>query len=178
MYDDLNQKIGTIYEQHYLAVYCFLLHFTGNQSDTEDLTQEVFIRVVKALPKFDGRVAIKTWLFSIAKHIAIDHYRKRKLQELVTDNWLFRLTAKDGLPEVELDYKEGMRELKKALQKLKPQYRMVVILRSIEGYNIKETAELLDISETKVKVDYHRALKKLQGYLTESVKGGIQNELV
>ncbi|MBY0086823.1 RNA polymerase sigma factor [Brevibacillus brevis] len=177
MYDDLNEKMGSIYEQHYMAVYCFLLHFTGNQNETEDLTQEVFTRVVKALPTYDGRVAVKTWLFSIAKHIAIDHYRKQKLYELVSENWLMRLTAKQGIPEVEMDNKEEMREIKDALQRLKPSYRMVVILRSVEGYSIRETAELLAISEAKVKVVYHRALKKLQHFLKDSVKGGIPHEL-
>ncbi|MFF0831273.1 RNA polymerase sigma factor [Brevibacillus sp. NPDC003359] len=177
MDDDLNQKMRSIYQQHYLAVYGFLFHFTGSQNETEDLTQEVFTRVVKVLPTYDGRVTVKTWLFSIAKHIAVDHYRKQKLYELVSENWLTRLTAKHGIPEVELDYKEEMREIKDALQRLKPSYRMVVILRSIEGYSIRETAELLDISEAKVKVIYHRALKKLQHYLKDSLEGGVPHEL-
>ncbi|GEC93473.1 RNA polymerase sigma factor [Brevibacillus brevis] len=177
MDDDLNENMRSIYQQHYLAVYCFLLHFAGNQNETEDLTQEVFTRVVKALPAYDGRVAVKTWLFSIAKHIAIDRYRKQKLYELVSENWLMRLTAKNGIPEVELDSKEEIREIKEALQRLKPSYRMVVILRSVEGYSIRETAELLDISEAKVKVIYHRALKKLQHYLKDSLEGGIPHEL-
>ena len=52
----------------------------GNQNDAEDLTQEVFIRVLKSLPKFNSDYPLNTWILSIAKHVAIDHYRKRDLR--------------------------------------------------------------------------------------------------
>ncbi|MED1948622.1 RNA polymerase sigma factor [Brevibacillus formosus] len=67
-----------MYHAHYQDVYYFLLHFSGNQNDAEDLTQEVFTRVLKGLAGFDGRFTLKTWLFSIAKHAAIDQHRKQK----------------------------------------------------------------------------------------------------
>lgn len=176
MHEDLNQRIRVIYETHYWDVYYFLLHFTGNQNETEDLTQDVFTSLLRALPKYDGRVAIKTWLFSIAKYIAIDYYRKQKLKFFFSEKRLGKLKSNEGVPEVELSHKEELWQLKRALQKLKPQYRMVIILRSIRGCSVKETAELLGISEAKVKVDYHRGLKQLQTYMGGSEKGGWHNE--
>jgi len=173
--DDLAKQISEIYEAYYNDLYYFLVYFTNKQEDAEDLTQEVFSRLLKAWPQYDGRVAMKTWLFSIAKHVAIDHYRKMKWQRLFSDIWLIRMMTKEGLPEPELEMKEEMRLIKEALQRLKPHLRIVVILRYIEEYSVKETAELLSIPETKVRVDCHRALQSLKKMLGQSIEGGIIN---
>lgn len=63
MSPDLAERIGVIYEAHYDDIYYFLLYFTGRQEDAEDMVQEVFSRLLKILPRYDGRVAMKTWLF-------------------------------------------------------------------------------------------------------------------
>lgn len=176
MGDDLEQRIRTIFSNHYQDVYAFLIHFTGNQNDAEDLTQEVFARLLQALPRYDGRVAMKTWLFSIAKHVAIDQYRKQKIKEFFSESWLRSIATKDDLPEASLSNKENMRELKQVLQQLKPHYRLVVILRCIEEYSVSETAQILGISEGKVKVDTHRALKRMKKIMGDSLEGGLQRE--
>ncbi len=175
MSDDLAKRISTIYDTYYDDIYYFLLYFTGRQQDAEDLAQEVFSRLLHILPQYDGRVAMKTWLFSIAKYAAIDQYRKMKWQRLFPEKWLAGMLSKEGLPESELETKEEMRLVKQALQKLKPQLRIIVILRYIEEYSVKETAELLAIPESKVRVDCHRGLKALQKILGESTEGGIVN---
>lgn len=168
-----------MYRTYYRDVYQFLLFFTGNENDAEDLTQEVFIRLLRALPQYDStRSGIKTWIMSIAKHTAVDHYRKRKLKYLFMDKWIKTLPTSDGLPEAILDAKEEKKRVEEALHKLKPQYRMVMILRCIKGYTIKETAEVLECSEAKVKVDYHRAIKMLQQKLRLPREGGWLHELV
>lgn len=179
MADDLERRIGEIYRTHHRDVYHFLLYFTGNQNDAEDLTQEVFIRLLHVLSAYDGtKAGMKTWILSVAKNVAVDYYRKRKLSLLFTEKWLKRLPASEGLPEASLDAKEQERLIDELLQRLKPQYRMVIILRCIKGYSIKETAEILQCSEAKVKVDYHRGIKTLQAKLRIPAKGGWLNELV
>ncbi|MEJ8547892.1 RNA polymerase sigma factor [Brevibacillus borstelensis] len=175
MTDDLEQRIRTIYQTYYEDVYTFLYYFTGRREDAEDMAQEVFTRLLKALPRYDGRVSMKTWLFSIARYAAIDQYRKQKWFNLFSTNQFDDMRSRDGLPEEELETKEEMRMVKEALQKLKPHYRMIVIVRGIKDYSIKETAELLNISEAKVRLDYHRALKMLQKYLGEE-EGGVISE--
>jgi RNA polymerase sigma-70 factor (ECF subfamily) len=143
------------------------------------LTQEVFIRLLDVLPAYDpGRASLKTWILSVSKNVAIDHYRKKRFQLLFADKLLKRMPASEGVPEAVLDAKEQERLIEETLQRLKPQYRMVIILRCIKGYSIKETAEILECSEAKVKVDYHRGLKILQEKLRFPSKGGCLNELV
>ena len=175
MSEDLSERIGVIYEAYYNDIYHFLLYFTGRQEDAEDMVQEVFSRLLRVLPQYDGRVAMKTWLFSIAKHIAIDHYRKQKWQRLFSNNWLSIMKSKEGLPESEFEAKEEIQRIKCALQKIKPHLRIIVILRYIKEYSVKETAEVLEIPETKVRVDCHRGLKALQNILGASAEEGIAN---
>lgn len=173
------QEIRTLYRTYYKDVYHFLLYFTGNVNDAEDLTQEVFIRVLGSLSRYDADKANKkTWIMTIAKYTAVDQYRKRKIQTLFMDKWLRRLPTMDGLPEEALDEQEEERLIEKALGQLKPSFRMVMILRCIKGYSVKETAEILECSEAKVKVDYHRAVKSLQKALGSTSKGRWLHELV
>jgi RNA polymerase sigma-70 factor, ECF subfamily len=172
-FDDIEVRIIEIYNQHYLDVYRFLICFTGNQNDAEDLTQEVFIRVLNNLPNFHAG-NVKTWIFSIAKHAAIDHYRKKKYSSIFGEGFFKRIVS----TEKEIFELVEQRELKElvhtAISKLKPSFRAVVILRGINEFSIKETSEILKCSESKVKVDYHRALKELKKKLnfdTEEVMG-------
>lgn len=76
-HENVEEQIDKIYNLHYLDVYRFLICFSGNQNDAEDLTQEVFIRVLNNLSNKVRITNLKTWIFSIAKYVAIDHYRKK-----------------------------------------------------------------------------------------------------
>nr|WP_274518109.1 sigma-70 family RNA polymerase sigma factor [Brevibacillus brevis] len=66
--------------------------------------------------------------------------------------------------------------MKQAIQKLAPHYRLVLILRCIEEYSVKETAEILGVSESKVKVNTHRALKLVKEMMDDTEEGGFLNE--
>ncbi|MFB6467410.1 RNA polymerase sigma factor [Cytobacillus sp. Hz8] len=164
MFDNKNleAQIDIIYQRYYLEVYRFLMCFSGNQNDAEDLTQEVFIRVLNNLSNINSIVNLKTWIFSIAKHVAIDHYRKRRFSSLFTDGFFKYMVSTEKEPNEVYEQNEMKRLVHRAISKLKPNYRAVVILRGINEFSIKETSEILQYSESKVKVDYHRALKELK----------------
>ncbi|MDQ0888784.1 RNA polymerase sigma-70 factor (ECF subfamily) [Paenibacillus sp. V4I9] len=170
---DTELTIDSIYEEHYKSVYGFLICFTGNKSDAEDLTQEVFIKVIKSIANFNRYFQLRSWILSIAKHVAIDHYRRKKFYSLFNDNFFTKLVAKTGSPQENLDTKETNKIIQESLTKLKPNYRSVFILRAINDLSIRETALILNCSESKVKVDYHRAVAMLQKLLTMSMKGEI-----
>jgi RNA polymerase sigma-70 factor, ECF subfamily len=159
---NLESSIVIIYNEHYLDVYRFLVCFSGNQNDAEDMTQEVFIRVLKNLPNFNSGKNLKTWIFSIAKHVAVDHYRKKKFASVFKDGFFKQLESDDNKPDEEFEINEIKQIVHEAISKLKPKHRAVVILRGINEFSIKETSEILQCSESKVKVDYHRALKDLK----------------
>lgn len=159
---NLESSIVAIYHEHYLDVYRFLVCFSGNQNDAEDMTQEVFIRVLQSLYNFQSGNNLKTWIFSIAKHIAVDHYRKKKFASVFKDGFFKLLESNDYRPDEAYEISEMKQLVHGAISKLKPNYRAVVILRGINEFSVKETSEILQCSESKVKVDYHRALKELK----------------
>lgn len=177
MFDNekIEEEIDKIYNRHYLDVYRFLICFSGNQNDAEDLTQEVFIRVLNNLSNTKSINNVKTWIFSIAKHVAIDHYRKRRFSSLFTDGFFSLIVSTEKEPNELFEQNEMKRHVHTAISKLKPHYRAVIILRGINEFSIKETSEILQCSESKVKVDYHRALKELKKKLILDLEEAIGN---
>lgn len=174
-FEHLDDRITEIYRQYYLDVYRFLICFSGNQSEAEDMTQEVFIRVLNNISNLHKVNNLKTWIFSIAKHVSIDHYRKKRLIGLFTDGFFSQILSTDKEPSEVMEQYETKKSVHVAISKLKPHYRAVVILRGINEFSIKETAEILQCNESKVKVDYHRALKDLKRKLNIEMEEVIEN---
>ena len=160
--DHLEESIAEIYNKYYLDVYRFLVCFSGNQNDAEDMTQEVFIRVLKNLHTFKNGSSLKTWIFSIAKHVSVDHYRKRRFSSIFKEGFFRQLESLEKGPNEFVEQNEMKKIVHDAISKLKPNYRAVIILRGINEFSVRETSEILSCSENKVKVDYHRALNELK----------------
>ncbi|BCB02266.1 RNA polymerase subunit sigma [Bacillus sp. KH172YL63] len=158
-----------LYETYFNDVYHYLLYFTNNQSEAEDLTQDTFMRVFKSYHSFNHHSSPKTWIISIARRTAIDHYRKRKLISLLPDVILNLRRSEEGIPDEEMEKNEEWEVVQQALLTLKPDYRNVVILRGLREYSVKETAAILECKPSKVKVDYHRAIKLLKKQLGHSI---------
>ncbi|WP_078556049.1 RNA polymerase sigma factor [Bacillus alkalicellulosilyticus] len=78
--ENKEEDIRSIYREYVEDVYRFVAVFTANNEEAEDVTQEVFIRLVDSIHKFKGRSSLKTWIFSIARNVAIDYVRKQKKQ--------------------------------------------------------------------------------------------------
>lgn len=152
-------------------IFNFLIYYTGRK-DVEDMVQEVFIRALKRLTTFNERSNPKTWLFSIARNIAIDEMRKQK-KEKEKQQRLVRSFDRIHVqsPEEAVRADETNNEIYGAIQTLKQNYRDVLILKGIKELSVKETADILQWSENKVNVTYHRALKAL-----EKKVGGLTDE--
>lgn len=133
-------------------------------SDVEDLVQETFFKAIKGLNEFHGYSDPKTWLISIARHVAIDELRRRKRQK-----WLHfvphpsKIEHGGGLmPESALGLNQEDGLLYEAIARLRANYHDVVILRGIKDLSVRETAQILNWSENKVRSTYHRARRELQ----------------
>jgi RNA polymerase sigma-70 factor, ECF subfamily len=171
----LEKRIEQIYDEYYKDVYHFLICFTGSRNDAEDLTQEVFIQVLKSLAKYNDQYRLKTWILTIARNVAVDHFRRNKFYSIFKEGFFAGLVSKDNTPDEALETKEQKEVVHTAISNLKPNYRAVLILRGINGFSIRETAEILNCSEAKVKIEYFRALKKLQTTLNFNVEEGFEN---
>jgi RNA polymerase sigma-70 factor, ECF subfamily len=113
--EKLEETIDTIYNRHYLEVYRFLICFSGNQNDAEDLTQEVFIRVLNNWSNINSIENLKTWIFTIAKHVAIDHYRKKRFSSLFTDGFFKQIVSTEKEPKELLEQNEMKRLVHRAI---------------------------------------------------------------
>jgi RNA polymerase sigma-70 factor, ECF subfamily len=146
---------------------------TGNQSDIEDLTQEVFIKAYKSLNRFRFDSAFHTWLFRIAANRAIDYVRRKKLVRFLSlENMQEKITGLGNIaqgknhslsPEIE---RTETRELVQwALKKLNPDYRTPLVLREFEELSYKEIGEVLDLSVPAVKSRIFRGREELKKIL-------------
>ncbi|WP_107840010.1 RNA polymerase sigma factor [Metasolibacillus meyeri] len=151
------------YEIHSEQIYQFLYFITFDVQLAEDLMQETFIRAYEARHSYREDANVLTWLRTIARNIAYDHFKRRKRIRFLRleENIMIELSA-EQLVHIE----EEKRELYQAIASLKLNYRMAIVLRKIEGLSIKEAAEILGWNEAKVKNNTERgmlALKKAMG---------------
>ncbi|WP_252502762.1 RNA polymerase sigma factor [Sporosarcina sp. Marseille-Q4943] len=165
--------IEDLYREFHLDIYYFSLYFSSNKQDAEDITQETFLKAIRNSHMLRDRTRAKYWLLSIARHTAIDHLRKKKLKSTLPA-LLEKITNEkneDSLDE-HLLIKERWQEIQSALLTIKPHYRSLLILRGLQEMTIKESAEILNCTELKVRVDFYRAVKVLKKelHILEGVK--------
>lgn len=158
-------------------VYHFLIYYTG-KSDVEDLVQEVYIKALHNLHHFKGDSSPKTWLITIARNLAIDLHRKKRLAQYLPEQLLRAFPSNIRTPEQELELKEEFQVLYQAIRQLKRSYRDVVLLRGIQELTTEETAEILGWSTNRVNVTLHRAIKELKkGHILGQKEGVFSNAL-
>ena len=156
-------------------IYHLGLKMLGNAQDAEDILQNTFLNALTHLPNFEGRSSVSTWLYRIAANEALMLIRKRKsniniedMQHEDADDVPLPETFVDWsiLPEKELLSSEGKDAIDKAIKKLPESLRMVFILRDVEDLSIKETAEILNLTEVNVKTRLLRARMALREQLS------------
>lgn len=145
----------------------------GESTEADDVGQETFIRFYKSLDAFRGESSVSTYLHRIAVNLSLNELKRRK-------RFLSRFERqKDHHSEAsvspdKIDQLEKKELIQQALLQLKPDFRSVVVLRYIEGYSTKETAEMLDIPLGTVLSRLSRAQDKLRDYLLPFVNDEIQ----
>jgi len=174
-------EFAKLVNQYSNSVYRIALKILSDPSDAEDVLQETFIKAFRALPGFEGRSSISTWLFRIATNEALMLVRKRKPEFVLVDepdapdeeenSGQVQITDWCCMPEAELMSDESRRHLEEAVQDLTPALRAVFVLRDMEGLSIKETAEALDVSEQVVKTRLLRARLRLREDLSRYFGG-------
>jgi len=157
-----------LYRDHVDRIYRFAQRLCGQVEDAQDLVQDTFLNAYRGLEGFRGDAQVSTWLYRIAARACLRLRRKRKgepARELSLDEFIptsegeFRLQVPtDGLsPEEALENKELKRALHQAIQKLPNKYRVVLVLRDMEGLTAKEVGTIMGLNERAVKSRLHRA---------------------
>jgi RNA polymerase sigma-70 factor (ECF subfamily) len=168
-------EFARLVEQYSPMIYRLGLKMLNNPQDAEDILQETFIKAYKHIKNFDGRSSISTWLYRIATNEALMVLRKKR-PDLVSFDMPSTYETEPQeplqivdwccLPEEEYLTAEGRLRLDEAAERLPESLRIVFVLRDIEGLSTRETAQVLDISETAVKTRLSRARLRLREELS------------
>lgn len=153
-----------LYELHVRKIYALSLRLTGQASQAEDVTQEVFIHVWRKIDTFNGDSTFATWLHSLATNTALSYLRKQK-------SWWHRLHETDDyeMLSAQLEASAGpdLKDLQAALACLPERARIIFVLHAIEGYRQESIAKVLGITTGTVKAQFHRAKQLLEKWLGE-----------
>jgi RNA polymerase sigma-70 factor (ECF subfamily) len=157
-------------ERYQAQVYSLAMRMVRRAEDAEDLTQETFVRMFRALSRYDPSRPFAAWLFTIASRLCIDHIRRRKVG-------LVSLTQRERNSEEEYDievedpglkpdevatHAEESRRTAELIDSLPPHYRIVVILRHVQDLSYEEIATALQLPLGTVKARIHRARELLK----------------
>jgi RNA polymerase sigma-70 factor, ECF subfamily len=162
-----SSAFGDIVLKYQDKIYNLCRHMLGNEHDAEDAAQDAFLKAYQALPKFQPKASLYTWLYRIATNTCIDYKRKPVWESLFGSaeegNRLVHDRASDGpSPEKLYQSKQIEQVLQESLGKLSPKLRAIIILKEIEEQSYEEIADILDISTGTVKSRIARAREELQ----------------
>ncbi|MFO1445634.1 RNA polymerase sigma factor [Bacillus sp. Bva_UNVM-123] len=164
-----------LYNEHSDKIYGYIFLLVNNKEVAEDLTQESFIKAYKCLEQFNGESQLFTWLFRISRNVTIDYLRKKnRFKFFSIDKYQFESEKQTPLEIVMKG--EDITTLYEAIRSLKMNYQEVLILRKIKEYSIKETAEILNWNENKVKTNTLRAMTALKKELMK--RGETYEEII
>lgn len=167
-------KLGLLFERYNQRLYRFFYRMTHRKDVSEDLVQNVFERILKYRKSYTNGGSFSTWIFQIARNLQIDHYRGSKNKKEIDDyvNW-DQLRGDDLQSEEPNPNDNELKLLQKALDQLDDIKKQTLVLSRFEGFKYKEIAEIMNCTESAVKVRIFRALNELEVHIKELK----QNEL-
>jgi RNA polymerase sigma factor (sigma-70 family) len=162
-----------IVRRHWRKVFNLAYKFVGRHDEAEDLTQDIFLKIFRALHTFDRRANFQTWLISISRNLCIDHYRSvRKERETMArdiDASDLMPASRERGPHGELEQIDLRHLIKLALAELPEALRQAVVMRDLKEYSYQEIADELGLPEGTVKsrinrgrLELARQLRRLQ----------------
>jgi RNA polymerase sigma-70 factor (ECF subfamily) len=159
-------KLGILFERYHKSLYNFFVRLTDNRLASEDLVQEVFLRMLKYRHTYRGERGFRVWMYQIARNARADHFRKPKrerfMQEEDDDPISPELIASE-----EMERGQEVELLRAALDKLTEDKREVLLLSRFQNLKYEEIAGLLGCAVGTVKARVHRAIKDLRQIFLE-----------
>lgn len=171
------ETFSELVRRHQGAVYSICYRTVGDPLEAEDLAQETFLRLYRALGKFRRGARLRPWLHKIAVNVCLDALRKRKdptlsLDELSEGGRVPPTPHGETLPEEALLARDLQARVQQALLQLPGDYRMVLVLRYLEELSYQEIADALGVPVSTVETRVFRAKKMLGQVLTSPTAGG------
>jgi len=162
------EAFGLLYDRNQARIFRYLWMRLNDRKQAEDLTGEVFTRMLAALPKYQDReLPFQAWLYRIAHNLLIDHYRNKGSNPGVPLDEVKDMLMTENDPVKSVEDKLTVQEVQRALERLDPAQKSVIVLRFLVGLPIKEVALILNRTIPAVKALQYRGLQEMRAALRE-----------
>jgi RNA polymerase sigma-70 factor, ECF subfamily len=179
-----SEGFDRLYRDHVDVLSRFAQRMCGRTEDAKDVVQETFLNAYRGLKAFRGDAQLSTWLYTIASRVSHRMRRKRTgepARELSLEEFAPSLESESRLqiptggptPEEALENKQLRKVLRRAIEKLPHKYRVILVLRDVEGFTAKEVGAMVSLNERAVKTRLHRARLFLRRELNASLYAGV-----
>jgi len=165
-------------EKYKKRMFSYVYKSVKNWEDTEDLVQEIFVKVFQALSRWEPKAKFSTWLYTIAHNVCIDFHRansrKGPSYSIDDEDIIHGMPPVDDVysdPEKVAIEKEIRDRIQEALEQLSGRQKEVFVLYHYQGLKVREIAEVLGLAEGTVKIHQHRAMEKLRNILEPLISG-------
>lgn len=165
---------GELVRRYQDRLFNSLIHLLGSEHEAQDVTQDSFVQAYRRLSSFRGDSHFYTWIFRIARNLAISRIRSRKSTASLyqEDGSLRDIESSDSAPQRPLDVEETVAQVRRALARLEEDQRTILVLREFDGMEYEAIAEILEIPVGTVRSRLHRARHQLK---EELIALGIQS---
>ena len=156
------ESLGILFERYHPQLFNCLFRLTGNRQLSEDLVQEVFVRILKYRHTWQEGSQFRTWMFQIARNARTDHARRNARDEVNIEDHVLEFICPLPVPDVAAEKREDMRIMLEALATLSEERREVLLLRGFQGMKFEEIAGMLKCSVNTVKSRAFTAIRELR----------------
>ena len=159
-----------VYQKYSKAMFNICVRMLGNIEEAEDVLQDAFLNAFRNMEQFKGQSSLGAWIKRIVVNQCINQLKKRKLDILSLEETHYQepIDTRDEQSDISLVL--DIDNIREAIQQLPDGFRVVFSLYLLEGYDHQEIAQILDISESTSKSQYHRAKRKLREILGKTIK--------
>lgn len=152
-------RMGLLFERHYKPLFGFLYRMSSDKENSEDMAQNVFLRMIKYRHTYKGEGEFKTWMYHLARNVLNDFYKSKAKR---TDSEIKENLLSEDTTQINLEKNEQVALLNTALNKLSEEHREILVLSRYQELDYSEIASILNITEANVRVKIHRAMTQLK----------------
>ena len=154
-------EMSVLFERYHLRIYNFFFRLTYDMDVSQDLTQNLFYRMIKYKNSYKKEYSVKSWIFQIARNLHADYCKEAKRSEelfMKTDKYIV-----EPADETEGYHEDDYDRLEKAMSDLSIEQKEIIILSRFQGMKYEEISEITNQSVGAIKVAMYRAIKQLRG---------------
>lgn len=159
--DGYLSELRALFDRYHIKLFNYFLRLTSDKAASEDLTQNLFYRIIKYRHSFDPQGgSFKSWVYQMARNVHLDHYKQEQRKpdrfKQISEHYEKPAIGSEEFGE------DDFERLNQALQQLRPDLRQIIVMSRFEGLKYEEISKMMDISVSAIKVQVHRGIKQLR----------------